>query len=640
MKKLLVIFGMCFSATVFFAYTQPVYANFSCGDSVSYEGEQYPTVLIGAQCWFAKNLNVGERLDLKKGQSGAEKGTIQKYCNSDDEKNCSEYGGLYQWHTVMGLSDSCANSKNSGECATADVEQGICPSGWHIPSQSEVELLVGQAKGGGVAGGQLKEKGNIHWKSPNNAAVDSLGFSALGTGYAHKGKMKGFQTSTFFWTSTHTQNKRATSLYLFSKGATAALRGNDKAIGASVRCVMDEAVVVDEAKYTLDYVAGSNGSLSGLAHQLVEAGGDGVDIEAVPFGGFVFEKWSDGLIDNPRTDLAVSSDITVTASFVASMAPTAPGNLEPAFADEDSVWLKVGTSSADDNFVEYKIYYDVGDAEVDESDLVADVTDIPVLDQADFGGENLIQLKNLFPGTEYSVNIYAYDADGNKSKAEKKKVKTAHKNSVKTIKEYVKEMVNDPTVTDVVNGYGTAVESTSRMTFEKETIILKADPVTDDSSVNIPANTTMTALDVMGNEVTADFGLLALDTNTDLSDFPGAAQGAMSFGISGKKISISQPIMLTLATPNAPNGSTLDVYTKEAGEPDWVRHQLDGVDVSCLVMDGVCVFSTTHLSDFGGEGGGEGVPEFSTIVYLLMLAMFGYFIHRKMPEIQGGGLAT
>ena len=101
--------------------------DFFCGtNSVVYDGVTYPTVLIGDQCWFAKNLNIGEKIDYPAKQTN--NGVIEKYCYDNNEENCNTYGGLYQWDEAMGYS-------------LDEGAQGICPFGWHIPSDAEWHKL-------------------------------------------------------------------------------------------------------------------------------------------------------------------------------------------------------------------------------------------------------------------------------------------------------------------------------------------------------------------------------------------------------------------------------------------------------------------------------------------------------------------
>ena len=67
--------------------------------------------------------------------------------------------------------------------------------------------------------------------------------------------------------------------------------------------------------YTLSYLAGSNGSISGTTPQTVNYGASGTAVTAVPATGYHFVQWSDGSTVNPRTDTNVTANITVTASF-------------------------------------------------------------------------------------------------------------------------------------------------------------------------------------------------------------------------------------------------------------------------------------------------------------------------------------
>jgi len=67
--------------------------------------------------------------------------------------------------------------------------------------------------------------------------------------------------------------------------------------------------------YTLNYMAGTNGSLSGISPQTISRGGVGSNITAVPDAGYHFVQWSDSNTDNPRQDKYVTGTITVSAEF-------------------------------------------------------------------------------------------------------------------------------------------------------------------------------------------------------------------------------------------------------------------------------------------------------------------------------------
>lgn len=95
-----------------------------CGDTVVdiRDGYHYPTVLIGTQCWLAKNLNYGIRTPSSFLQR--DNCIPEKFCLQELPGKCTQYGGLYQWDEMMDYRDD-------------EQSQGLCPPGWHIPSQSD-----------------------------------------------------------------------------------------------------------------------------------------------------------------------------------------------------------------------------------------------------------------------------------------------------------------------------------------------------------------------------------------------------------------------------------------------------------------------------------------------------------------------
>ncbi len=98
----------------------------SC-DPLVYGGQTYATVLIGTQCWMAENLNIGGMISGSVEQ--VNNGTIEKYCYNNFPSMCGYLGGLYKYNEAMNY--------NSSE------RQGICPDGWHIPSDEDWKYLEG-----------------------------------------------------------------------------------------------------------------------------------------------------------------------------------------------------------------------------------------------------------------------------------------------------------------------------------------------------------------------------------------------------------------------------------------------------------------------------------------------------------------
>ena len=190
----------------------------------TYGGQVYNTVQIGTQCWMKENLNIGTRIDGSQDQTN--NGIIEKYCYNDDDNNCTTYGGLYQWHEIM-------------QYVTTEGTQGICPSGWHMPTNTEWVTLTNYLGGESVAGGKMKEAGYSHWLSPNTGATNQTGFTALPSG-ANVGYpfYNGLNSYTYI-SSSSMDNPSGFGIDrdLDYQNAGAYYQGTDNHIGVSVRCV-------------------------------------------------------------------------------------------------------------------------------------------------------------------------------------------------------------------------------------------------------------------------------------------------------------------------------------------------------------------------------------------------------------------
>jgi len=154
---------------------------FQCGENVIYEGKVYNTVLMGSQCWFAKNLDVGTQINVSQAQTN--NGVKEKYCYDNLPSNCLTYGGLYQWDEAM-------------QYSTAQGSQGLCPSGWHIPTDAQWAIYQST-----TFGGAMKEAGTNHWSSPNTGATNSSGFTGLPSGATSSGTFSELTYYGYFWAS-------------------------------------------------------------------------------------------------------------------------------------------------------------------------------------------------------------------------------------------------------------------------------------------------------------------------------------------------------------------------------------------------------------------------------------------------------
>jgi uncharacterized protein (TIGR02145 family) len=190
----------------------------------------YGTVTIGTQIWLSENLkttkyNDGEPIPLN--ESGFYMVLSPAYCWFDNQqvRYGNTYGALYNWYTV--------NTRK------------LCPSGWHVPSVDEMNILRDFLGGNSNAGGKLKETGTSHWWDPNFGATNETGFTALpggcllssdnGTYFGWVGQWGNWSTSTEYDVNT---------IWSWSLGCTDPFLYIDynsftRRDGLSVRCIKD-----------------------------------------------------------------------------------------------------------------------------------------------------------------------------------------------------------------------------------------------------------------------------------------------------------------------------------------------------------------------------------------------------------------
>jgi len=190
------------------------------GTSVTYSGETYETVKIGNQTWMARNLNYNA--------SGS-------VCYGNNTANCAKYGRLYNWATAMNLPESC----NSNSCSSqiGAKHQGICPSGWHIPSNAEWDELIATAGGSNMAGFFLKATSG--WNEGGNG-LGLYGFSALPGGYGNSdGSFRSVGLYGDWWSSSETNSYYAYYRYMGYDYENVSYYYDNKNYLRSVRCLQD-----------------------------------------------------------------------------------------------------------------------------------------------------------------------------------------------------------------------------------------------------------------------------------------------------------------------------------------------------------------------------------------------------------------
>jgi len=143
------------------------------------------------------------------------------YNNSDSLGKI--YGKLYNWFTVNPV-----------------LNKNICPSGWHVPKDSEWKTLIDYLGGESIAGGKLKEIGLLKWDSPNIGATNSSLFSGIGSGMRdYDGKYHHLNIYASYWSSSDYNQYNGASFHLNHNTESASIDDFGKDIGYSIRCLKD-----------------------------------------------------------------------------------------------------------------------------------------------------------------------------------------------------------------------------------------------------------------------------------------------------------------------------------------------------------------------------------------------------------------
>lgn len=201
----------------------PSREGFACGvSSVSYNGHSYGTIEIGNQCFFSENLQTTKYND---GTDIAEVTdatawfglSTAAYCKyNNDAANISDYGLLYNWYVVE--SDK------------------ICPSGWHVPSETEWDLFTTTVGGETEAGADaIKVTAS---DSPSWDGTNTTGFSVVPAGQRQgtDGTFKFQGSRAAFWSNTASSGG---SYQIRRVAATLENTDNHAKFGLGIRCLQD-----------------------------------------------------------------------------------------------------------------------------------------------------------------------------------------------------------------------------------------------------------------------------------------------------------------------------------------------------------------------------------------------------------------
>ena len=200
------------------------------------DGRSYDFVIIGEQTWMAENLRYDNSGSMTVAQGSEQSDTDPYlYYPNGDSQNLETYGYLYNWPAAM-------NGAESSDANPSGV-QGICPLGWHLPSNAEWTQLVETLGDETNAGAMLAGNASI-WTAGTLTASEyfgTSGFNVLPSGYYYPGDYGGFGSSTSFWSTTEDieSNTRVYLRDVDNSGTSLSRSRGSKTYGFSVRCIKD-----------------------------------------------------------------------------------------------------------------------------------------------------------------------------------------------------------------------------------------------------------------------------------------------------------------------------------------------------------------------------------------------------------------
>ena len=213
------------------------------------DGNVYNTVQIGQQCWMKENLRTTRYADNTPIALGSNTSSTMayRYYPDNNESNVAEYGYLYNWPAVMhGEASSSANPSGV---------QGICPDGWHVPSDAEWTQLTDYVSSQSeyvcgsdntyIAKALVSDHGwqitadNVCAVGYDQSSNNVTGFSALPAGFYSSSGCNFSGNYAGSWSATESSSSYAYARGLDYDSATV-YRGNpNKSLGYSVRCLRD-----------------------------------------------------------------------------------------------------------------------------------------------------------------------------------------------------------------------------------------------------------------------------------------------------------------------------------------------------------------------------------------------------------------
>jgi len=204
------------------------------------DGNEYNVIPISNQCWMKENLKVshypnGDDIpnvtDENQWTALGDNNTDDAYCYYDNDPN-TDYGALYTY--AAAIADNWQRDNTAG--------QGICPDGWHLPTDSEWNTLRTYLGGESIAGGKMKETGTLHWNDPNVGATNESGLTALPGGYRcyFQGNFSSKGDRGYIWSATGYRPETAYIRYLYNINTKDYRSTLNKSYGLSIRCIKND----------------------------------------------------------------------------------------------------------------------------------------------------------------------------------------------------------------------------------------------------------------------------------------------------------------------------------------------------------------------------------------------------------------
>lgn len=174
------------------------------GTVTDIDGNTYKTIQIGTRVWMAENLKTtryNDEVAIPLVTDGTEWSNLTthgfSWYENSPEAYKDVYGALYNWYAVT-----------SGK---------LCPEGWHVFTEQELDALSTYLGGGEDVGSKLKETGSVHWELPNPSAANESGWTALPGGRrVNDGLFAAIGFVGYWWSATEFSSTKAVDVMLYN----------------------------------------------------------------------------------------------------------------------------------------------------------------------------------------------------------------------------------------------------------------------------------------------------------------------------------------------------------------------------------------------------------------------------------------